>query len=61
MNFEVNGQGGVNYSRVLRSSLGDRDVESCISMRMLTWKFPTPKGGVNVKVSYPFMLRPMRQ
>ena len=61
MNFAVNGQGGVNYSRVLRSSLGDRDVESCISMRMMTWKFPTPKGGVNVKVSYPFMLRPMRQ
>ncbi len=60
MDFEINGQGGVNFSHVLRSSLSDRDVESCISNRMLTWKFPTPRGGVNVKVNYPFMLRPVR-
>jgi hypothetical protein len=60
MNFEINGTGALNFSRVQRSSLNDRDVEECISKRMMFWKFPTPKGGVNVKVSYPFMLRPMR-
>jgi hypothetical protein len=60
MNFEINGTGALNYSRVQRSSLGDREVEQCISTRMMNWKFPTPKGGVNVKVSYPFMLRPVK-
>ncbi len=60
MNFEINGAGNVNYSNVQRSSLGDREVESCISTRMLTWKFPVPRGNVNVKVSYPFMLRPIK-
>jgi len=60
MNFEINGGGNLNYSRVGRSSLGDRPVEECISTKMMNWKFPQPRGGVNVKVSYPFMLRPVK-
>ena len=60
MNFEINGGGDLNFAKVDRSSLGDREVENCISNRMMTWKFPSPKGGVNVKVSYPFMLRPVK-
>lgn len=60
MDFEINGTGGINFANVKKSSLGDKEVESCISMRMKTWKFPTPKGGVDVKVTYPFMLRPVK-
>lgn len=60
MNFEINGSGMLNYSRVGRSSLGDRPVEECISQKMMNWKFPQPRAGVNVKVSYPFMLRPVK-
>lgn len=58
MAFEINGQGDLNYSKVARSSLGNPEVEACISNKMLNWKFPKPTGGVNVKVAYPFMLRP---
>lgn len=58
MAFEINGQGDLNYSKVARSSLGNPEVEACISGKMLNWKFPKPTGGVNVKVAYPFMLRP---
>ena len=60
MNFEVNGGGNLNFARVQRSSLNDRPVEDCISQKMMNWKFPQPRGGVNVKVSYPFMLRPVK-
>lgn len=60
MNFEINGGGNLNFSRVQRSSLNDRPVEDCISTKMMNWKFPQPRGGVNVKVSYPFMLRPVK-
>lgn len=60
MNFEVNGGGNLNFARVQRSSLNDRPVEDCISLKMMNWKFPQPRGGVNVKVSYPFMLRPVK-
>lgn len=60
MNFEIGGGGDLNFARVERTSLDDKNVEACISQRMLGWKFPKPRGGVGVKVSYPFVLRSIR-
>ncbi len=60
MNFEIGGGGDLNFANVERTSLNDKDVEGCISQRMMGWKFPKPRGGVNVKVSYPFVLRSIR-
>ncbi|MBS1986231.1 MAG: AgmX/PglI C-terminal domain-containing protein [Bdellovibrionales bacterium] len=57
--FEISGTGKLNYARVTRSTLGSPQVEQCIVQRMLTWNFPKPVGGVNMKVNYPFMLRPV--
>ncbi len=57
--FEIGGNGMLNYSNIIKSSLGNKKVESCITNKMMGWKFPKPKGGVNVKVDYPFMLRPV--
>jgi hypothetical protein len=59
MNFEIGGTGRLNYSKVAKSSLGDAEVGDCIAARMMTWDFPKPVGGVNVKVNYPFLLRPV--
>lgn len=59
MNFEIGGTGRLNYSKVAKSSLGDAEVGDCIAARMMTWDFPKPIGGVNVKVNYPFLLRPV--
>ena len=60
MNFEIGGGGDLNFARVERTSLDDKNVEECISQRMLGWKFPKPRGGVGVRVSYPFVLRSIR-
>lgn len=57
MAFEIGGAGDLNYAKVQKTSLDDSEVEQCISQRMMTWKFPKPRGGVAVKVSYPFVLR----
>jgi hypothetical protein len=57
MGFEIGAEGDLNFARVQRSNLDDKDVEQCISQRMMSWKFPKPRGGVSVKVSYPFVLR----
>jgi hypothetical protein len=57
MAFEIGGEGDLNSSKVQKTSLDDVQVEECISQRMMTWKFPKPRGGVSVKVSYPFVLR----
>ena len=59
MQFEVGSSGSLNYAKVNHSSLGDSEVEQCISSRMMGWKFPKPLGGVSVKVAYPFLLRPV--
>ncbi|MBC7420621.1 MAG: AgmX/PglI C-terminal domain-containing protein [Bdellovibrio sp.] len=55
--FVVGGAGAVKSSNVESSSMGDKLVEECIAMRLKSWKFPIPQGGVDVKVSYPFVLR----
>jgi hypothetical protein len=55
--FNINGAGVVNTAQVENSSLDDAKVEGCVLNKLRAWKFPKPMGGVNVKVSYPFMLR----
>ena len=58
IDFEVGGKGMLNYSRVKKSTLGNKKAERCITEKMMTWQFPRPKGGVNVPANYPFVLRP---
>lgn len=55
--FTVGPSGAVSSAIVESTSIVEKAVEECISMRLKTWKFPTPQGGVSVKVSYPFVLR----
>lgn len=57
MGFVIGGNGLVKSAEVENSSMGNKGVEDCISMRLKTWKFPVPQGGVDVKVTYPFVLR----
>ena len=59
MSFEINAEGRLNYAKVNKTTLASPPVESCISTKMMDWQFPKPKGGVNVPVKYPFMLRPV--
>jgi hypothetical protein len=59
MNFEVGPAGSLGFARVQKSTLGHAGTENCIAGRMMGWKFPKPLGGVAVKVSYPFLLRPV--
>ena len=58
--FTIRGNGKVKSSRVRKSSLGDKKVEKCITTKMRGWNFPKPRGGVDVNVNYPFLLRPVR-
>ncbi len=52
--FVIGSGGRVRTARVTFSSLGDREVESCIVRRILRFRFPPPKNG-SVRVSYPFI------
>ena len=55
--FTIGGNGQVKLANVENTTLNSQMVEECIVMRLKTWKFPLPQGGVDVKVSFPFVLR----
>lgn len=57
VDFTIGGNGLVKTASVASSSLGSKIVEDCIVLRLKSWKFPLPQNGVDVKVSYPFVLR----
>jgi outer membrane biosynthesis protein TonB len=59
--FVINGAGRVSSANVSSSSLHDAGVEGCITNHLKSWQFPKPVGGVNVKVTYPFMLKRLSQ
>jgi len=55
--FTIGGNGAVKAANVDNSTMNSKAIEDCIVMRLKTWQFPLPQGGVDVKVTYPFVLR----
>jgi hypothetical protein len=58
VNFVITGVGTVGSSVVQESTLKDSSVANCIAKAVKRWKFPKPRGGGNVIVTYPFNLTP---
>lgn len=58
VNFVITGTGKVGSSVVQESTLKDSSVSNCIAKAVKRWKFPKPRGGGNVIVTYPFNLSP---
>lgn len=56
--FTIAGNGSVIQASVVESSMGNADVESCLTARIQRWVFPEPKGGGMVVVNYPFVFKP---
>lgn len=52
--------GSVARVQITQSSLNSSAVESCVVSRIQTWRFPSPKGGGTVRVSYPFIFKVTR-
>ncbi|HUB06352.1 MAG TPA: AgmX/PglI C-terminal domain-containing protein [Myxococcales bacterium] len=55
--FTIDGTGGVAEAAVSESTLGDVGVERCVTERVRRWRFPEPRGGGQVYVNYPWVLR----
>jgi TonB family protein len=55
--FTIDGAGNVAQADVAESSLGSSEVERCMLSRIQRWKFPEPKGGGVVSVSYPWVFK----
>ncbi|MDP2344883.1 MAG: AgmX/PglI C-terminal domain-containing protein [Deltaproteobacteria bacterium] len=57
MKWTINSEGNVTTAGVAETTMKNKAVESCLAGRVATWKFPKPKGGGFVVVSYPFVLK----
>ncbi|WIG98377.1 adventurous gliding motility protein GltG [Myxococcus sp. SDU36] len=55
--FVIAGNGSVASSSVAQSTAGNAALETCVAGRVRTWKFPEPKGGGVVVVTYPFIFK----
>jgi len=53
--FVIARDGGVSSAHIRESSLGSPPAESCIAGQFLRMRFPAPRGGGIVLVSYPFL------
>jgi TonB family protein len=57
INFVIGAPGSVKTAEVKQSTLPDPRLDDCVLRRLVTWKFPQTKGGVDVAVSYPFIFK----
>ncbi|WP_408889823.1 adventurous gliding motility protein GltG [Myxococcus faecalis] len=55
--FVITATGSVASSSVAQSTAGNAELETCVAGRVRTWKFPEPKGGGVVVVTYPFIFK----
>ncbi|MEZ4380288.1 MAG: AgmX/PglI C-terminal domain-containing protein [Nannocystaceae bacterium] len=54
--FTIGGAGNVPSAVVSESTIKDASVGNCIAKAVRRWKFPKPRGGGSVIVTYPFVL-----
>lgn len=57
INFVISGTGSVSSSKVNRTTMGNKNVESCVASQIKKIRFPAPKGGGIVIVNYPFVFK----
>jgi outer membrane biosynthesis protein TonB/pSer/pThr/pTyr-binding forkhead associated (FHA) protein len=57
LRFSIDGNGVVNSQKIGLTTLKSAMVEGCILRRVTSWKFPKPRGGTTVLVSYPFLFK----
>ena len=55
--FTIGAQGSVVTQNVGLTTLKSAMVEGCILRRVARWRFPQPKGGTAVLVTYPFLFK----
>lgn len=55
--FTIGSGGDVTSQQIGATTLNNAMVEGCILRRVARWKFPQPKGGTSVLVTYPFLFK----
>ena len=59
VNFTISADGRVSTTSINSDTLGDSAMTGCVTGKIVRWKFPNPRGGQQVQVTYPFVFNPM--
>lgn len=57
LHFAVGPDGRVKSAKEESSTITEKNLSPCILSRLVKWQFPKPRGGVTVKVSFPFLFK----
>ena len=56
--FVIQPDGSVESAETRNSTLGDPEIDRCVTSAIQRWRFPRPPGGGVVQVNYPFTFSP---
>ncbi|MCU0696798.1 MAG: TonB family protein [Myxococcaceae bacterium] len=57
VSFTIDASGSVSEAQIAESGLGNENVEACMLSRIRRWKFPEPKGGGVVVITFPWVFQ----
>lgn len=57
VDFKIGAQGSVATAQAAENTMNNVQVGGCLIGKLKNWKFPQPRGGVQVAVSYPFIFK----
>lgn len=57
IDFRIGSRGSVDSAQTTGDSMSRPDVGRCLVSKLKNWKFPSPRGGVQVAVTYPFLFK----
>lgn len=57
VDFKIGAQGSVASAQAAENTMNNTQVGGCLIGKLKNWKFPQPRGGVQVAVSYPFIFK----
>lgn len=55
--FDVGGKGNVTSAAIEKTTLNNKEVESCLVTEIQTWVFPEPRNGEPFTITYPFKFK----
>jgi len=55
--FKISSKGMVSTAEAEENTMQNQSVSGCLVLKLKNWKFPEPRGGVQVAVTYPFIFK----
>ncbi len=61
VDFKIGSRGSVAVAQTAENTMNNVQVGTCLIGKLKNWKFPEPRGGVQVAVTYPFLFKSLNR